>query len=64
MKTGVVQAVAAALFLTVAAIAASPTASPRIIIAKPMSGQDALIGRGGLLIASRAAAGSVHSGLK
>jgi hypothetical protein len=67
MKTGVVQAVAAALLLTIAAIAASPTASTRIIIAKPMSGQDAPIGKDALLLASRAAAGSVpglHSGLK
>jgi hypothetical protein len=67
MKTGVVQAVAAALFLTVAAIAASPTASTRIIMAKPTSERDVQTGTDGLLIASRAAAGSVpglHSGLK
>jgi hypothetical protein len=69
MKTGIVEAVAAAILLTAAAIAALPKASPRGIVAKPAPNpapwRSAPLGMEGLVLPSRAASNAVtgfHSG--
>lgn len=67
MKTGVLEAVAAAILLTVAAIAALPTASTRGIVANPVPWRSVPVGMELPVLPSRTALSSMpglHSGLK
>lgn len=67
MKTGIVESVAAAILLTVAAIAALPKGPTRGIVANPMLWRSVPLGMDGLVLPSRTASNAVpgfHSGLK
>jgi hypothetical protein len=67
MKTGVVEAVAAAILLTAAAFAALPNASTRGLVVSPVLQHVAPIQAKELELTSRTASSSVpgaHSGLK